>query len=1430
MGKVITDEDIKLNIIINGNDAQKELLDLEKSTRKLSEENKALLLRKKLLQKQGKEETEEYKKLTATIKENSKAINANKARMIELQREIGITGLTMKQLGDRANLLKMKLRNAIPNGEAYKKYKKELEEVKNRISELSSEAEGAGVSIGSIADGFNRYAALGASIIAMFTGVVLSLQKAIDFNAKLSDAQSDVMKTTGMTKTEVDELTKSFGALVSRTKRIELLGIAEVGGRLGIAKREIQDFVVVMNKAAVALGDSFEGGPEEVADKLGKIKNLYAEIKNMGVETAFNAVGSAINDLGADGTATEQNLAAFTTRVGALPGKLKPSIAQALGLGAAFEESGLKAEIAGNNYGKVISIASRDFPQFAKVMGVSEGKIKDLLNTDPTEFFLQFANSLKGLSLTELSQVLDYLKLNDNEVKMVLGAASENVALFREKIDLANKSLNDGTSLTEEYNIKNNNLAATLEKIGKKITAAFSSETIVNKLAEAAEWFGRVVGATEDLDGSGQKWRNTLAFLAKAIAVVTAAIITNVTWQKLVVLWTGRSTQGTVLYNLAVRARAFAEGISMIATQAYAATTMLLTGNIRGATQALRVMTATMMTTPWGLFLSLISAVGVAYWAFSESANNATAVQKTLSGVHLEATKNIAAQKKEVELLEKIVKDENVAEETRIKALEKLNQLIPDHIGVLTLENIKLMEGTDILKKYTDELYRNARAKAAQTKFEELARQKLDVENKKGRDFREDKWYSSKWDGNQKIQQFKDRSEIEKYVLETFGNEIGKRTDKNTGATLVNKQKFNELVEKFMKESYLDEKEAALSEIEAQMKALEGDLMTAAIDDLNSSEAKPNTWVPGTDEGKKKKKYDDSYLEAERRAREELFQAYLKSEEDKINLMVDGYEKQLALEKLNHTRKIHDLEMTNESINILMEKLNVDLLQAQKDGDTKKVTSIRNQQRLLLARQKDINDQICYEEELTKLRIGTIQEKAANEHLEKEKADYEQQKILRATKFNEELATLGNNERAKIELRKQFAEEELKNEEEYLRVLIDRLNSIAGKGKFTNFDLSLLSPAQVEEFTREAEKVGLTLAELIAKKNQLNGSGDVKENLKSLGLGGAGTDILGFTPENWEQFYANLQEGKHGINSMLFAVQALTNLWSKYSEFVSANENAQLKKFEKTSDAKKNKLKRQLDAGYISQNQYNKAIETIDRELEMKKANLEYKQAKRQRTINIANAIGGTALAVINALQTQPFFPLGLAMAGIAGVMGALQVATIMKTPLPSKGYEKGLYPDYVDVQREQDGKLFRPKYGGKLKSGLVSKNTLMVAEGNKPEMVIDNKAWTKISPEVQQALIREIQGVKGFENGYYKDGLLYSGVTPDKKPEDNPPQDTGVMMQLLIKVVAENTEAINDLKSRPLEAVVDPRKLNNIKELKDGFKVYEDLKTKQKK
>lgn len=74
-------------------------------------------------------------------------------------------------------------------------------------------------------------------------------------------------------------------------------------------------------------------------------------------------------------------------------------------------------------------------------------------------------------------------------------------------------------------------------------------------------------------------------------------------------------------------------------------------------------------------------------------------------------------------------------------------------------------------------------------------------------------------------------------------------------------------------------------------------------------------------------------------------------------------------------------------------------------------------------------------------------------------------------------------------------------------------------------------------------------------------------------------------------------------------------------------------------------------------------------ELEKKKAKLKREQAIWDKANNIAQCTMQTALAIMNAWATAPW-PIDIAMAAVAGAMGALQLATIIATPLPK--YAKG--------------------------------------------------------------------------------------------------------------------------------------------------------------
>jgi hypothetical protein len=109
----------------------------------------------------------------------------------------------MAQLQSKSTVLQnTNLRNLISSSADYQRYEADLQQVSNRMSQLRGNARETGLSLGAMADvGFNHINGIILSGIAALIGIVLSIQKnQWIINGKLSDAQSDVMKTTGMTK------------------------------------------------------------------------------------------------------------------------------------------------------------------------------------------------------------------------------------------------------------------------------------------------------------------------------------------------------------------------------------------------------------------------------------------------------------------------------------------------------------------------------------------------------------------------------------------------------------------------------------------------------------------------------------------------------------------------------------------------------------------------------------------------------------------------------------------------------------------------------------------------------------------------------------------------------------------------------------------------------------------------------------------------------------------------------------------------------------------------------------------------------------------------------------------------------------------------------------------------------------------------------
>lgn len=258
------------------------------------------------------------------------------------------------------------------------------------------------------------------------------------------------------------------------------------------------------------------------------------------------------------------------------------------------------------------------------------------------------------------------------------------------------------------------------------------------------------------------------------------------------------------------------------------------------------------------------------------------------------------------------------------------------------------------------------------------------------------------------------------------------------------------------------------------------------------------------------------------------------------------------------------------------------------------------------------------------------------------------------------------------------------NEEQYQKEMLSIRQKYAKEGletqiRYTEFELETLQELRTQALEQGIAEEDLDknlteenlqrLTQLIEKLKAelgLMASEQSIANKKGMSLWG----ILGLDDES----LAIAEESLQGVSDIMGEIDNLVN----------ASFDARLQRIEEETEAVEKSHDRQLESlqnlyeqGAISQEEYEarkrlqeEMTEKKKEELAKKEAELKNKQAKYDKASAIAQALINTALAITSAATVVPFIPLGSIAMGIASAMGALQVATIMATPLPK--YAKG--------------------------------------------------------------------------------------------------------------------------------------------------------------
>ena len=320
-----------VELIINGKSAADSLRDLQ---------NKADDLRKKMdactlsgdtrgaqrYQRQLERTQREINRVTAAGNDFTRTLNnLDKASLSNLR-------MTLKQLQRQINGLER-------GTEEWNRHARAIRQVREQINNVNNSLRATNQSFSERALEFiNKWqiAIMGAASI---TGLVAAARNAVNKYAEMEQEMANVRKYTGMEAKEVEELNEAFKKINTRSSREDLNKLAQEAGRLGKTSQEdVLGFVRAADKINVALDDLGEGATLT----LSKLTGIFGDEKRLGTEKALLAVGSVINELSQNCSASAPYLAEFASRMGGVGAQAGMTVQQIMGYAAVLESKNQK--------------------------------------------------------------------------------------------------------------------------------------------------------------------------------------------------------------------------------------------------------------------------------------------------------------------------------------------------------------------------------------------------------------------------------------------------------------------------------------------------------------------------------------------------------------------------------------------------------------------------------------------------------------------------------------------------------------------------------------------------------------------------------------------------------------------------------------------------------------------------------------------------------------------------------------------------------------------------------------------------------------------------------------------------------------------------------------------------------------------------------
>ena len=1258
-----------VNIEVNSQSAKRRLSELET---KLSDLNK----KKAEFERTGN--TAGLVKIEKDIQKVSRQMNTARTNAQKCEAALNkLNSASPKELRMVLRQLQNDLNHIERGSDAWKRHVESIKRVKAEIKNVDAELREHEGLLSRINRKVNDWGMSIASAAAAFTGMVFTARQAVQAYADMEGEMANVRKFTGMTSSEVEKLNEAFKSMDTRTSREDLNKLAQEAGRLGLqSQNDVLGFVKAADQINVALDDLGDGATQT----LSKLTDIFGDRERLGVEQSLLSVGSVINELSQNSTASAPYLADFAQRLAGVGKQANMTIPQIMGFAAVLDSQGQAVEMSATALSQLIMKLFQDPAKIAKATGMDLQAFSKVLKEDTNEALLMLLSRLHELGdISVLAPVFDAMGTDGARASAVIAALAGNIDMVKQQQQAANVAFKEGTSVTKEYNVQNNTVQAQLDKAKKGFNEM--AVELGQKLAPAMKYAITGTSAMMHVLSSTisflSEYAGTIISTATAIGIYTVAVNASVIVDKLKVFWNEK----------------------VIAS--------------------FKNLWKTIVANPYA---ALAAAIGVVIGVMIDlyrHTNRQTEAEKALNDVRAKAKVRVAEEKQQVDLLMAAAKNMNLTYSEQKAAVDKLNKIIPNFNGKIDSQTRAFNFSTTALKNYNDQLQRLYELEGAKEKLKELGKTRAELIIKK----QEAKDALDAENQRQREQNAKMANNPKNYATsQGAAPPASAFISMSNDATIRALQNNLDNIDRDLKENDRTEK--------ALIKAFGTDLQRDAIKNTGTPPATPTSNIttgggggthgsgggsnpantPSPNDPTKKMKEVIEKLTADKNdALTKLNEQYRKGELKSYDDYVD--------QQYNRTKQYYDdVLAVYQKYGQDQSKEAADVRTKQADDEAKHDTEMVERKKRSLEQQRDagkmaaqmryyepdseiFHNQQALDNELAKIDIEYL-EKVRDLTVEntKERADAElalekakQSEKLRQRKQLEQnlsawlyiYSQQGAKVRMDAELRvaKQLYDQKLINEEEYqlARAAIekkyrDEVNSNTGtKAKNQDFDDAKDTYKLQLKALEDAHRLGLISQEdYESRKWQIvqNYHNKIMQLIGNQGSewGSMVADLVETWKAGFENLGSTLPDKLKNIAAMAASAFAVMNAGIKsYTDYANASRDLEVKKVEQSYDA-------QIKAAGDNE----KKRKQLEEQKQKDVAAIKTKYDKRAMVIEMAQAVASTALAAINAYSSAAQVPMiGYILAPIAASMalaaGALQIATIKKSHQAQQmGYYEG--------------------------------------------------------------------------------------------------------------------------------------------------------------